>query len=282
MDHEPHSQEHGGEGVELPLPTAWPIVAAFGVTLMALGIVTSLIISLVGIMLGLIGAVGWFNEVFPSPKHEFLPYAAPEVRAAAVKVSPRKIRHVSMGESSHRTYYPLKVHRYSSGVYGGLAGGAAMAILAMLYGLVVQHSIWYPINLLSAAGLPSMTDATVETLDQFHLGALLVAVVSHGILSILIGLLYTVLLPMMPARFEWFWGGIITPLIWTALLVPMFSVVNPTMAAHVDWIWFVICQVSFGLVGGYVVFKQAKVETMQSWSMAARLGLHAIEGEDKE
>ncbi|MBW0001471.1 MAG: hypothetical protein JO015_20440 [Verrucomicrobia bacterium] len=281
--HSSHDEHHGHEhedGVELPLPTAWPIIAALGVTLLALGVVTQLFVSLVGLLVGLAGAIGWFRDVFPVPKHEISPYAA--VRAAPIKVSPRSVSAIEMSGGSHRTYYPVKVHRYSAGVKGGLAGGAAMAILAMLYGLVAQHSIWYPINLLSAAALPSMTDATVQTLDQFHIGAFLVAVISHGIICVMVGLLYTVLLPMLPARFEWLWGGIVTPLIWTALLAPIFDIINPALAEHVNWFWFVICQVSFGVVGGYVVYKSAKVETMQSWSLAARLGVHAMETERKE
>jgi hypothetical protein len=236
----------------------------------------------VGFLLGLAGAIGWFTDVFPAPKHEISPYAPPELRAAPVKVSPRKVSAIELGEGAHRTYYPIKVHRYSSGILGGLAGGAAMAVLAMLYGLVAQHSIWYPINLLSAAALPSMSDATVQTLDQFHFGAFVVALISHATVSILVGLLYTVLLPMLPARYEWLWGGIVTPLIWTALLAPVFDIINPALAEHVNWFWFVICQVSFGVVGGYVVYKSAKVETMQSWSLAARMGIHAMETERKD
>ena len=281
-DEHAHDHGHHEEGVELPLPTAWPIATALGVSLVALGVVTDLFISLVGLLLALAGGVGWFRDVFPVPKHEIFPYVAPELRAAAVKVSPRKVSELAMAEGAHRTYYPMTVHRYRSGIPGGLAGGAAMAVLAMLYGFVAQHSLWYPINLLSAAALPSMTDASVQTLDQFHIGAFIVAVISHGIVSILVGMLYTVLLPMLPARFEWLWGGIVTPLIWTALLAPIFDIVNPALAEHVNWFWFVICQVSFGLVGGYVVFKSQKVETMQSWSLAARLGMHAIETERKE
>lgn len=280
-DSHEHGHEHE-EGVELPLPTAWPIMTALGITLLVLGIVTNLFVSLVGFLVGLAGAIGWFRDVFPVPKHEISPYAPPELRAAPVKVSPRTVSAIEMGEGAHRTYYPVKVHRYSAGIKGGLAGGATMAILAMLYGLVTQHSIWYPINLLSAAALPSMTDATVQTLDQFHIGAFLVAVISHGIVSILVGLLYTVLLPMLPARYEWLWGGIVTPLIWTALLAPIFDIVNPALAARVNWPWFIICQISFGVVGGYVVYKSAKVETMQSWSLVARMGVHAMETERKE
>jgi hypothetical protein len=149
----------------------------------------------------------------------------------------------------------------------------------MLYGLLFQHSIWYPINLLAAAALPSMAEANVQTLDQFNALSFFIAVLSHGLLSIGVGMLYTVILPMLPARFEWFWGGIMVPIIWTALLFPMFDIVNPALAARVDWPWFIICQISFGVVGGYVVFKSAKVETMQTWPIAARMGVHAMESE---
>ncbi len=42
-----------------------------------------------------------------------------------------------------------------------------------------------------------------------------------------------------------------------------------------------LCQISFGVVGGYVVYKSQKVETMRSWSLAARMGVEAMEGEEK-
>ena len=48
-----------------------------------------------------------------------------------------------------------------------------------------------------------------------------------------------------------------------------------------DWLWFLICQVSFGVVGGFVVYKSQKVETMQSWPLAQRLDVEAMRG-DKE
>jgi uncharacterized membrane protein YagU involved in acid resistance len=156
-----------------------------------------------------------------------------------------------------------------------------MAILAMAYGLVVQHSIWYPINLLAAAGVPSLASASLETLREFNGAGLTVAILSHITFSILVGLLYTVLLPMLPARLEWLFGGVMTPLIWTALIYPTFNLINPALAARVDWGWFLICQVSFGLVGGYVVFKSQKVETMQSWPLGQRIGLHAMRQQDK-
>jgi hypothetical protein len=280
---DPHEHQHGSEeGVDLPIPTANPIIAAFGITLLAAGIVTSLIVSLVGLIIGLIGAVGWFRDVFPTPKHELYPLAEADRRPKPVKVSPRRISHLHYGETSHRVRIPVEVHRYSAGIIGGLAGGAAMAILAIAYGLVVQHSIWYPINLLAAAGVPSLASASLATLREFNAAGLTVAILSHVTLSILVGLLYTVMLPMLPAKFEWLFGGIITPLMWTALLYPTLNLVNPALAARVDWLWFLICQVSFGVVGGFVVFKSQKVETMQSWPLAQRLDVHAMEREKEK
>ncbi len=249
---------------------------------MAVGIVTTFIVTLVGFVIAIISAVGWFRSVFPTPQHTLYPLAEADRRPAAVKVSPRRIDHLQYGESSHRTRIPVEVPRFSSGIMGGLAGGAVMAVLAMAYGLVIQHSIWYPINLMAAAGVPSLANADLATLRQFSAAGLTVAILSHLAFSILVGLLYTVLLPMLPARLEWLFGGVITPLIWTALIYPTFNLINPALASRVDWGWFVICQVAFGLVGGFVVFKSQKVETMQSWSLGQRMGLHAMPKQEKE
>jgi len=274
-----NEHEHG-EGVELPIPTPWPIITALGVTLLLAGLVLTLVISLAGILIGLVGAVGWFLDVFPVPKHELVPLVEADRRPAPVKISPRRISHLHYGHQSHRVRIPMEVHRNSAGVIGGIAGGIAMAVMAMLYGLVAQHSIWYPINLMAASGIPRLAEANLATLRQFDAQGLLRASLAHGAFSILVGLLYTVLLPMLPARFEWLFGGILTPLMWTAVLYPAFQLINPALAARVDWPWFVLCQISFGLVGGYVVFKSQKVETMQSWSMADRLGVHGIHGDE--
>jgi hypothetical protein len=279
------SHEHGHsaeDGVHLPTPTTWPMMCAFSLTLMAAGLVTTLIVTVIGLIIGLISAVGWFRSVFPTPQHTLYPLAEADRRPAPVKVSPRTIGHLAYGQSSHRTRIPVEVHRYSSGILGGLVGGAVMAVLAMAYGLVVQHSIWYPINLMAAAGVPSLATANLATLREFSAAGLTVAVLSHLAFSILVGLLYTVLLPMLPPRLEWLFGGVMTPLIWTALIYPTFNLINPALAQRVDWGWFLVCQVSFGLAGGYVVFKSQKVETMQSWSMGQRMGLHAMPQQEKE
>ena len=115
---------------------------------------------------------------------------------------------------------------------------------------------------------------------QFSMPGLLVGTLAHGSISVLVGLLYAVLLPMLPPRWEWFWGGIFTPLLWSGLVFATLGFVNPAMAAMIDWPSFVVCQVAFGVVGGFIVFKSAKVETMQSLPLAAKMGVEAALGED--
>ncbi len=271
MNEEPANQPP--EEVELPEPTAWPMVLAFGITLLLAGLVTNYYISVAGALTLLIAAVGLFREVFPHPRHLRVAFVAESERAHPIKASSRSVAHLSAGIAGHRMRIPVEVHPYSSGVKGGLAGGAAMAVLAILYGIIFEGSIWYPINLLAAAGVPSLASADLETLKAFSLVGLLVGIVVHVSFSIMVGLLYTVLLPMLPVRFAWFWGGIITPLIWTAVMAPGMRMLDPALADRVNWPWFVICQIAFGLVGGFVVFKTEKVETMQSWTVAEKLGV---------
>lgn len=48
--------------VHLPSPSYWPIILAFGMTLIAAGAVSSVIVSLVGVVLLLVAIVGWTWE----------------------------------------------------------------------------------------------------------------------------------------------------------------------------------------------------------------------------
>ncbi len=265
--------------IELPAPTCWPIIAAFGLCLVFAGLVTSLVVSAVGFLTGLIGAIGWFRDVFPHPKHEYVEMVPLSERASATKRSDRRVGHLNFGEGGHRLHLPVEVHPYLSGVNGGLAGGFVMAILACAWGFFKYHSIWYPINLLAAVGVPSLAIAGVQTLQEFSALGLLVGTVTHLSVSILVGLLYVVLLPMLPTRFEWFWGGIVAPILWSALVVASMSLVNPDLDKHVDWPWFFVCQIAFGMVCGYVVFKSEKVESLQHLPLAVKLGIEAQQKE---
>jgi hypothetical protein len=263
------------EAIAMPAPTAWPMITAFGLALLLTGLVTSLAVSVVGLILAARGAVGWFREVMPVERHELIPALPIEQRARPVKVSPRSVTLLRAGEAGHRVHIPARIHPYTSGIKGGIAGGIAMAFIACAYGLVAYGSVWYPINLLAGSALPSMAGADIARLKAFDLPALILAVVIHGALSILVGLLFAVLLPMLPSRRHAFLGSLFAPLLWSALVWSTLDIVNPALNARIDWGWFVTSQVAFGLVAGYIVHHTETVETMQSWPLAARAGLRA-------
>jgi len=268
-------REHTPGMIELPAPTAWPMITALGITLLCAGLVTHLAVSVVGLILALRGAVGWFREVLPVERHELVRVRPPAERAQAIKLSPRTTTHLKAGEAGHRVRIPAEIHPYSSGVKGGLLGGVVMAIVACAYGLIAYRSVWYTINLLAAAALPSMAHADLAQLKVFDGLAFFVALISHGAISILVGLLFAVLLPMFPSRRAAFWGSLTAPLFWSALVWATLKLVNPALDARIDWTWFIASQVVFGLVAGYVVHHTKTVETMQTWPLAARAGLEA-------
>src|SRR5271170_4680919 len=66
--------------IEVPAPTAWPFVLAFGFTLIFAGLVTSLSVSLLGAVLSVAGCIGWFCEVFPHEHEELVPVVAEDIR----------------------------------------------------------------------------------------------------------------------------------------------------------------------------------------------------------
>lgn len=64
--HEPHAELRPGWSIPqpeaVPRPTYWPAVTAAGVALIGLGIITSLILSGMGIVLIILGIGGWIYE----------------------------------------------------------------------------------------------------------------------------------------------------------------------------------------------------------------------------
>jgi hypothetical protein len=264
----------GDAPIALPAPTAWPMIAALGITLGFAGLVTNWMVSTVGVALTVAGAVGWFREVLPREHHERVAVRPPALRAKPVQPAPHRIALLVPGERGHRVRVPAEIHPYSAGVRGGLAGGAAMAALAMLYGLLEYGSIWYPINLLAAIAMPQMAQYSVEQLAAFSMAALIVAVIAHGISSSFVGLVYAALLPMFPRRTA-LWGGLVAPLVWTGLLWASLRVINPLLDARIDWLWFIASQIAFGLACGAVVSRSECIPTMQSWPLAARVGIDA-------
>src|SRR5262245_53209474 len=256
--------------ITMPASTAWPFVLAVGVALVFAGLLTGFATSALGAVLYMAGAVGWFREVFPQERHELIE-VVPEAR---LEVTPREVMRVRAAQGAQRAWLPLKSYPIAAGVKGGLAGGVAMALLAMLYGLLSQGSIWYPINLLAGSLYAPGAMPSGEELLHFHLGWFLFALALHIVTSALVGFLSGAMLPLLPGR-PILLGGITAPLIWTGLLHEVIAFVNPLMDTRINWWWFAASQMAFGVVAGLVVVRQEQVWTQENLPLAMRAGIEA-------
>ncbi len=149
-----------------------------------------------------------------------------------------------------------------------------MAALAMLYGVFSGNGIWYPINLLAAGFLPSSMTETTAQLAAFNLNVLLIAIPIHLITSLLVGLLYGAMLPMLPGR-PILLGGVIAPLLWSGLIHGVLDIVNPVLNQRIHWSWFVLSQMGFGIVAGIVVSRTQKIRTWQGMPLGLRAGMES-------
>jgi len=260
--------------IALPAPTVWPMVVALGVTLGFAGLVTHLVVSVVGVALLLVGGVGWWRCVLPEEKVEYVPIVRAPSGPPPVVPRTRGVERFSFGDDRHRLRVPVEVQPLSAGVKGGLVGGFAMALCAAIYGIVVQHSVWYPLNLLAAIAVPRMADADITTLRAFDGLAFVVGLIAHGVTSVLVGALYAAILPLLPRR-HLLWGGLLGPLLWTGFLWAIMGVINPALNARIAWAWFVASQIAFGLTAGYVVARATPVATAQTRPFVARARVDA-------
>lgn len=275
-----HGQDHKGL-VNLPTPTSWPIVLSLGITLLLSGLVTNGVISLLGVVLMLMSTVGWFRQVLPHESHVGVPVTT---RIATITSRRTNVIRIPISED-HRQVLPYETYTMLAGVKGGIAGGLAMVVPATLYGLVRYHSIWYSMNLLAAGGFVSWANASNAFLSAFHPEGLLAALAIHIVTSLLVGLLYGAMLPMFPWK-PIFTAGFAAPFLWTGILYSALGVISPILDQRIDWLWFVVSQITFGLVCGFVVNLQVQVRTEQFRSLPFTLragleGAHKREGEDE-
>lgn len=259
MHTEPNPHTHtSSHGIHMPAPTAWPFTLALGITFLFMGIMTYWLVSVLGAVLMIFGSVGWFRNVLPEEQEleyavttEVFEVKTDRIGVARLPISPR-----------HRKFLPIERYTPVAGVLGGIAGGIAMVIPAVIYGYVYQHSIWYAPNLLAAMALPNWADQSTQFLTSFHLGGFLVAIGVHAFASILMGIVYGSVLPMSP-RWPILKAGFLAPLVWTGLLTIGLVALSPALLDRINWLWFILSQIAFGLVAGFVVNLHVPVRTPQ-------------------
>jgi hypothetical protein len=263
----------------MPAPTAWPFALALGIALVFAGFVTGTPVSILGAVVAAAGIYGWFRDVLPHEAQE----AVPVVEEPPVRTLRPEVDRMNLDLEPHRARLPLEIYPISAGIRGGLAGSVAMALLAVLFGVVSGHGIWYPVNLLAAGFLPASISENMEQMSHFSLAIFLIASAIHLLTSVLVGLLYGAMLPMLPRR-PILLGGFIAPVLWSALIYSFLDIVNPVMSQRIDWFWFVLSQFGFGIVAGIVVSRQERVRTAQNLPFAVRAGMEAsgIPGQNRE
>jgi hypothetical protein len=257
--------------IEVPASTAWPLVLAFGFTLLFTGLLTHVALSVLGAVLAVAGCIGWFLEVFPHPHEIAVPVVPDEARVTTER---RLVDRLPVAAEQVRAWLPVHTYPISAGVKGGLAGSVAMAVLACAYGVLKVGSIWYPINLLAAAVYQQSLKLGPEQLYSFHADSFFIALGLHALVSTLVGVLYGAMLPMFPRR-PILLGGLIGPVLWSGLIYTMLGLLNPLLAKHINWYWFIASQVAFGVVAGLVVVRQSRMPTRENLSFALRAGVKA-------
>src|SRR5262249_39997800 len=63
-------------------------------------------------------------------------------------------------------------------------------------------------------------------------------------------------LPQIPKPIAW--GGLLMPILWTAVSYGLLKVVNPVLDRGVDWPWFIFSQFLFGTVAALVVMRAGR------------------------
>lgn len=257
---EDRQTDHKRASVEMPLPTVAPLVLSLAIALVAVGVATSAALIAVGAVLLVVGLAMWTGQLLPGCGHAHEPLVAAELRPKAVVARTGKVERLKSGMAGYRLRLPEKVHPISAGIKGGIAGGAAMPIPAILYGILSGHGIWLPVNLLCGMVLPGVDDQTLEQLESFQPALLVMGAVIHSVISLIAGLMYGVLMPTLPRiATPLVWGGMLLPLFWTAMSYSLMGIVNPVLQERVDWPWFIASQFVFGIVAAIVVVRSEEV-----------------------
>jgi hypothetical protein len=147
-----------------------------------------------------------------------------------------------------------------AGVAGGLVGGAAMAVPALLWAAASGHGLWYPVNLVAGVAVPGLGNLGAAELGTFHAEWFLPAAAFHVILSCGFGVLFALLVPKLPSfPGPIAWGGLVLPLVWTGISYGLMGIVNPVLQGHVSWFWFIASQFIFGVTVALVVLRSGLV-----------------------
>jgi hypothetical protein len=154
----------------VPAPTPWPIVLAFGIALLFAGLVTSEAVSVLGAVVAIAGAVGWFRDVLPHEAHESVQVIAqvPDVTTMRREVARMEVAHeLAARMAAVRDLSDFGWNQGRSGWKRGHGGpGDALRRSEPYEHLVSDQS-------LAAGFFPAAATDTTAEIAAFHLRAFL-------------------------------------------------------------------------------------------------------------
>jgi hypothetical protein len=220
----------------------------------------------VGAVIALLSVVFWVRQLLPG--EGTIAEELAQQRPGPIEPVPGRVESLLPGMPGYRVRLPEKIHPYSAGLKGGIVGGIVMPLPAVVYGLSVHGSLWFPINLLAGMVIPGLVDPGAPPSEQldylrgFHFWPLAMAIFIHAIISMGLGLIYGVMLPTLPGS-PVIWGGIVLPLLWTGASYGFMGVINPVLQNYVEWPYFILSQFIYGIVAAIVVARSEKVIVTQ-------------------
>lgn len=261
------------DALEMPEPTVAPLVLALGLSLLAVGVVSSPAFLVVGAVVLVTGLGLWVSQLLPGRGHFHEPFVPPALRAGAVTGRPGMVEQLGPGMPGYRLRMPAQVHPISAGIKGGILGGIVMTIPPSLYGLLSGHGIWYPANLLTGMVLPGVGGMSVAELERFHPTLLALAILIHVVNSVIFGMCYGVLLPTLPhVPRPLAWGGLLIPLFWTAVSFGALSTFNAPLSKGLDWPSFIASQFVFGVVAALSIMRTGDLRPLPAGLTAGAVG----------
>jgi hypothetical protein len=267
-------QAPGDRGaVEMPNPTVAPLVLALGIVLLAGGIVLGSAMIAVGGALLFFGLGLWIANLLPGRGHFHEAFVEPDDRPVPVRGTAGMVERMASGMPGHHAQLPERVHPVSAGVKGGVVAGIVMPLPAVLYGMMSGHGIWYTVNLLAGMALPGIDKTSVAELEQFRPSFLIVGLFIHAATSIVLGLAYGVLLPTLPHIPKPIaWGGLLMPVLWTAVSFIGMLIASPALYRGIDWPSFIFSQFIFGVVAALVVMRARRLSGFTGGILAGIIG----------
>lgn len=259
--------------IVMPKRTTAPLVLAVGIVLAAMGVATSLAFLVVGAVVVVAGLQMWISQLLPGCGHWRAPRVEPSLRPQGITPASVEVARLQRGTPGYRLRLPVKVHPISAGIKGGLVGGLVMPLPALAYGLLSGHGIWWPVNLLAGMVLPGVGGMSAEELEQFHPTLFVLGIVIHVVVSLFLGLIYGVLMPMLPDIHKPIaWGALLMPLLWTAVSYLALGRVNTSVREGIAWPWFVMSQFIFGVVAAIAFMALEKRGRVRAGLICGALG----------